>query len=86
MLKKVLTAIILLLFATGVYAQQKTNFATNDSAVVRLNNYLNKYLSITPLHPDSLINACDYLISLTKDSLVSSHIASYRSIAFTAPI
>ncbi|MBP1671455.1 MAG: hypothetical protein H6Q22_1027, partial [Bacteroidetes bacterium] len=36
MLKKVLTAIILLLFATGVYAQQKTNFATNDSAVVRL--------------------------------------------------
>ena len=77
MLKKVLTAIILLLFATGVYAQQKTNFATNDSAVVRLNNYINQYLSITPLHPDSLINACDYLISLTKDSLVSSHIASY---------
>jgi len=77
MLKKVLTAIILLLFATGVYARQNTNIATNDSAVVRLNNYINKYLSITPLHPDSLINSCDYLISLTKDSLVSSHIASY---------
>jgi len=77
MLKKVLTAIFLLLFATGVYARQNANFSTNDSAVVRLNNYINKYLSITPLHPDSLINTCDYLISLTKDSLVSSHIASY---------
>ncbi len=77
MFKKLLTAVFILAFATGVYAQKKTNFAINDSAVVRLDNYLDKYLSTTPLQPDSLINACDYLINITKDSLVTTHIASY---------
>ena len=77
MLKKVLTALFFILFAIGVHAQQKTDVAMNDSAVVRLDNYLKNYLSVTPLHPDSLIKASDYLISLSKDSVVSSHIASF---------
>src|SRR5512133_3788942 len=82
MLKKVLTALFLIIFATEIDAQQKVNFANNDSAVVRLDNYLNNYLSVTPLIPDSLVKASDYLISLTKDTLVSSHIASFLFVRF----
>jgi len=71
------TIIYLFIFILGSLSGQDKNPAQNNSNIIKLDGYIDNYLSMTPMHRDSLIKSCDYLISFSKDSLIKSHIAQY---------
>lgn len=59
------------------HSQDRNVTKQSDSNIVKLNGYIDNYLAMTPLNRDSLIKACDYLISFSEDSLIKSHITQY---------
>lgn len=59
------------------HSQDRNVTNQSDSNIVKLNGYIDNYLAMTPLNRDSLIKACDYLISFSEDSLIKSHITQY---------
>ncbi len=71
------TLICLFIFILGSLYGQDKNPVRNDANIIKLNGYIDNYISMTPMHRDSLIRSCDYLISFSKDSLIKSHIAQY---------
>lgn len=71
------TLICLFIFILGSLYGQEQNPARNNSNIIKLNGYIDNYISMTPMHRDSLIRSCDYLISFSTDSLIKSHIAQY---------
>ncbi|MEN6618360.1 MAG: redoxin domain-containing protein [Rikenellaceae bacterium] len=73
--KGLLISLFILLF--GLLNGQDRIAVQSDSNTVKLDGYIDSYLSMTPPHRDSLIKACDYLISFSKDSLIQSHITQY---------
>ncbi|MFA5850434.1 MAG: thioredoxin-like domain-containing protein [Bacteroidales bacterium] len=71
------TLICLLIFVLGSLYGQDKNPVRNDANIIKLNGYIDNYISLTPVLLDSLKRSCDYLISFSKDSLIKSHIAQY---------
>ncbi len=76
MLKRGTLISLFIVILGSLYGQDK-NPVQNDANIIKLNGYIDNYISMTPLHKDSLIRSCDYLISFSKDSLIKSHIARY---------
>jgi len=76
-MKRCSIIILSLLVSCLTYSQDKKVTNQSDSNIARLNGYIDNYLAMTPLNRDSLILASDYLISFSKDSLITSHIAQY---------
>ncbi len=77
MLRKGLLISLFILLFGFVNGQEKGTLNKKNSAIVKLDGYIDGYIAMTPFCKDSLITACDYLISFSKDPVIKSHITRH---------
>lgn len=66
---------IFLLAVSSLFSQ--INSSAKDTNLLKVNGYINKIIEQTPPVPDSLIRISDFLIGVSKDSVMKTYVARY---------
>lgn len=71
----IILIIISFISVVSLFAQEQT--ATIDTNLLKVNKYISLIIDQTPSVPDSLIKMSDYLIGVSKDSIMKTYVARF---------